>query len=77
MEQNVSDELEQLMEDKEIYTSKDNSDISVPITRNDKKDKKYNSQIIPGGIQEKLEIPCTYFQLKETHFSYASKLHVK
>ena len=39
LEQNVSDELEQLMEDKEIYTSKENSDVSVPITRNDKKDK--------------------------------------
>lgn len=34
------------MEDKEVYTSKDNSDVSVPITKNDKKDKKYNSQII-------------------------------
>lgn len=46
LEQSVSDELEQLMEDKEIYTSKENSDLSLPITQNDKKEKKYNSQIV-------------------------------
>ena len=48
LEQNVSDELEQLMEDKEIYTSKDNSDIAMPITQTDKekKDKIYNSQVV-------------------------------
>ena len=45
---NVSDELEQLMEDKEIYTSKDNSDLAMPITQSDKekKDKIYNSQVV-------------------------------
>ncbi len=46
LEQNVSDELEQLMEEKEIYTSKENSDISMPITKNDKKDTKNNAQIV-------------------------------
>ena len=46
LEQNVSDELEQLMEDKEVYTSKENSDVAMPITQNDKNDKKYNSQIV-------------------------------
>ena len=46
LEQGVSDELEQLMEDKEVYTSKDNSDIAMPITKNDNKDKKYNSQVV-------------------------------
>ena len=48
LEQNVSDELEQLMEDKEIYTSKENSDIAMPITQGDKekKDKRYNSQVV-------------------------------
>ena len=48
LEQNVSDELEQLMEDKEVYTSKDNSDIAMPITQNDKnsKEKRYNSQVV-------------------------------
>ena len=46
LEQNVSEELEQLMEDKEVYTSKDNSDIAMPITRNGKNDKKLNGQVV-------------------------------
>ena len=46
LEQDVSTELERLMEDKEVYTSKENSDMAMPITKNDKSDKKYNSQIV-------------------------------
>ena len=46
LEQNISEELEQLMEDKEVYTSKDNSDIAVPITRNGNNDKKSNAQVV-------------------------------
>ena len=34
------------MEDKEVYTSKDNSDKAMPITKNDKNDKKNNAQIV-------------------------------
>ena len=46
LEQDVSQELEQLMEDKEVYTSKDNSDMAMPITRNDTNEKKNKSQIV-------------------------------
>ena len=48
LEQDISKELEQLMEDKEVYTSKDNSDIAMPITQSDKnnKEKRYNSQVV-------------------------------
>ena len=46
LEQDVSEELEQLMEDKEVYTSKDNSDMSMPITKSENNDKKNNSQIV-------------------------------
>ena len=46
LEQNISEELEQLMEDKEIYTSKENSNISMPITKNDTNERKYNSQVV-------------------------------
>lgn len=46
LEQNVSDELEQLMEDKEVYTSKDNSDVAMPITKNGNHDKKTNGQVV-------------------------------
>ena len=34
------------MEDKEIYTSKDNSDIAMPITKNDNRERKSNAQIV-------------------------------
>ena len=46
LEQVISEELEKLLEDKENYTSKENNDISVPITRNDNKDRKFNSQVV-------------------------------
>ena len=42
----VSNELERIMEDKEQYISKENNDLSVPITQNENKDRIYNSQVI-------------------------------
>ena len=38
--------LKQLMDDKEIYTSNQNNDISLPITKNDNQERKFNSQVI-------------------------------
>ena len=46
LEQDISKELEQLMEDKEVYTSKENSNIAMPIIKNENQDKKNNSQIV-------------------------------
>ena len=46
LEQNLSPELEQLMEDKEIYTSNENDNVSLPITKNDNQERKYNSQVV-------------------------------
>jgi len=47
LEQSVSPELERIMENKEIYTSKENNEISVPITQNDtNKERRYHSQVI-------------------------------
>ena len=46
LEKNISNELEQIMEDKEIYTSKENNNVSIPIVSNEKQDKKYNAQVI-------------------------------
>lgn len=46
LEQDVSRELEKLMEDKEVYTSKENSDKAVPITKNETNEKKNKSQIV-------------------------------
>ena len=45
LEQNVSDELEQLMEDKEVYISRENSDKSMPITKNEN-NKGTNAQVV-------------------------------
>ena len=46
LEQSISKELEELMEDKEIYTSNQNNDMAIPITKNDRQDRKFNSQVI-------------------------------
>ena len=46
LEQDISKELEQLMEDKEVYTSSDNNEVSIPITENDTRDRKFNSQVV-------------------------------
>ena len=46
LEQNLSEQLEQVLEDKEVYTSNENNDVSIPVTKNDNKERKYNSQVI-------------------------------
>ena len=46
LEQSLSNELEKVMENKEIYTSKENNEIAIPITQNDNKERKFNSQVI-------------------------------
>ena len=46
LEKSLSPELEKIMDNKEIYTSKENNELSVPITQNDTKERKYNSQVI-------------------------------
>jgi len=52
LEQNISSDLEQVLENKEVYTSKENNEISIPITQNDNKERKYNSQVIYPIISE-------------------------
>lgn len=44
--QNLSTELEEIIENREIYKSSENNEISLPITLTDNKDKKFNSQVI-------------------------------
>lgn len=46
LEQSLSKELEEIMQNKEIYTSSDNNEISLPITENDNRERKYNAQVI-------------------------------
>lgn len=46
LEQNLSEELEKIIEDKEVYTSKENNDMAVPIIKNESKERRFNSQIV-------------------------------
>ena len=67
LEQDVSQELEKLMEEKEVYTSKENSDIEMPITKNEKNDKKYNSQIVYPIISNGDTIGTVILMSKDTN----------
>ena len=44
--QNLSQELEEVMDNKEIYKSSENNEIALPITQNDNRDRKFNSQVV-------------------------------
>ena len=46
LEQDISEELEKVMDDKERYTSKENNDLAIPITKNESKERRYNSQVV-------------------------------
>lgn len=46
LEQDISEELERVMDDKERYTSKENNDLAIPITKNENKERRYNSQVV-------------------------------
>jgi len=46
LEQDISIELEQLMQEKEVYTSNENNDKFMPILKNDNKESKNNAQVV-------------------------------
>ena len=46
LEQDISKELEELLEEREIYTSNKNNDIALPIIKNDNQERKFNAQVI-------------------------------
>ena len=46
MEQSISKDLEKIIDDKEIYLSKDNDDKSIPVTQNDNKERISNAQVV-------------------------------
>ena len=45
LEQSISKDIERIMDYKEVYTSKENNDVAVPITKN-AEGKKNNSQVV-------------------------------
>lgn len=46
LEKGLSPELERVLDNKEVYTSKENNEIALPIVKNDNKDRRFNSQVI-------------------------------
>ena len=46
LEQNISKELEKLMDEREVFTSSKNNDVAIPIVKNDNQERKLNSQVI-------------------------------
>ena len=61
LEQSLSSELEKVLENKEVYTSKENNEIALPITQNDNKERRYNSQVIYPIISDGDVIRKCYF----------------
>ena len=46
LEKNLSKELEEVLENKEVFKSKENNEIAIPITQNEGRERIYNSQVI-------------------------------
>ena len=46
LEKNLSKELEEIIENKEVFKSKDNEEIAVPVTNSEGRERIYNSQVI-------------------------------
>ena len=46
LEQGISKELEEVIENKEIYTSKENDELSIPISKHENKERVFHSQVI-------------------------------
>lgn len=56
------------MEDKEVYTSKENSDMAMPITKNENKERKYNAQIVYPIISNGDTIGTVILMSKDTNY---------
>ena len=67
LEQGISAELEKIMEDKEKYTSKENNDMAVPITKNDNKERRFNSQVVYPIISNGDTIGTVILMSKESN----------
>ena len=66
LDRSLSPELEKVIENKEVYTSKENNEIALPITQNDSKDRRYNSQVIYPIISDGNVIRKCYSTFKRT-----------
>ena len=46
LEQSISKDLEKIMDDREVYISKENNNIAIPVTKNDQNTRRNNSQVV-------------------------------
>lgn len=65
LEKNISTEIEEVLENKEIYTSKENNEVALPIVQNDNREKKFNAQIIYPIINQGDVIGSVILMAKE------------
>ena len=50
LEQGISKELEEVIENKEIYTSKENDELSIPISKHENKERVFHLYILSNFI---------------------------
>jgi len=65
LEQPLSKQIEEVMENKEIYESSQNNEIALPITENDTNQRKYNSQVIYPIVSQGDAIGCVILISKD------------
>ena len=65
LEKGLSKELEEVLENKEIFKSKENNEISIPITKNEGRERIYNSQVIYPIITDGDVVGCVILLAKE------------
>ena len=46
LEKDLSKELEEVLENKEVFKSKEKNEMAIPVTKNERRDRRYNSQVI-------------------------------
>ena len=65
LEKNLSKDLEEVMENKEVFKSKENNEIAIPVTQNEGRERMYNSQVIYPIISDGDVIGSVILMAKE------------
>ena len=67
LEQSISKDLERIIDDKEIYLSKDNNNKAIPVTQNDNKERVANAQVVYPIISDGDAIGSVILLSKDTN----------
>ena len=65
LEKNLSKELEEVLENKGVFKSKENNEIAIPVTKNEGRERIYNSQVIYPIISDGDVIGSVILMAKE------------